>query len=156
MRKLLHLWSKLPGTASDLMMALKSPLCCITVCLTHWLFSFKFFFFFRVRIDNWMRGACGKVGFSCRRLPLKLVFPSWLPSFFFFSSCDLASALSISLSGSCTKKAKAIWQPPPDKREVVEQEEEEEVGVGGYTRNKGEGGMGGGWGLTFLLPEDCF
>lgn len=45
-----------------------------------------------------------------------------MTAFFFISSCDLASALSVCLSGSCTKKAKAIWQPPPDKREVVEQE----------------------------------
>lgn len=71
--------------------------------------------------------------------------------FFFFLAVTLpVPCLSVCLSGSCAKKAKAIWQPPPDKREVVEQE-----GGGGLHKKQGWGRDGGGgefdlstsWGL---------
>lgn len=56
-----------------------------------------------------------------------------------FPGCDLASL--VYLSGSCTKKAKAIWQPPLEKREGWQEKQ-------GWRRDGGD--------VTFLLPEIVF
>lgn len=105
---------------------------------------FVFFFSFRVRIDNWMRSACCKVGFSCRRLPLKPVFPSWLLFFFFLavtlpapclSVCQVAILKRLKQSGSLLRIKGRWWSKRRRwrrSRRGVTQETRVEEGWGGF------------------------